>query len=309
MSFLSPKVVRSGPTAADREKQSTAFHGHVAGAYENEDGHIVVDLTVADGNVFFWWPPDDGGATDPSKNVRQKLIADTYRYVLDPRAKSHTRVKPTRLFGTNGEFSRIDDRFVTKRYAHFWQLQIDPSRPYDFAKCGPPAGGLFNVIGHYNWDTGARDEWFAGPTCTFQEPVFVPRAGSDVEGDGYLMALLNRLDVLRNDILIFDALHLSKGPIAAVHLPVHLRMGLHGNFVEQREVDEWNRRRGEGGDLGPLQPATEPLPWQSKLASAASAAAAAAAAPAPAATNGANGSTGSSGANGANGISGTPHGD
>jgi len=223
-----------------------------------------MDITVADGNVFFWWPPDDN-STDPSKNVRQQLVSDTFRWVFDPKAESHTRVKPARLYGTNGEFSRIDDRFVTKKYAHFWQLQIDPSRPYDFAKCGPPAGGLFNVIGHYNWDTGDKDEWFAGPTCTFQEPVFVPKAGSEVEGEGYLMALLNHLDVLRNDIVIFDALHLAKGPISAVHLPVHLRMGLHGNFVEQREVDEWNKRRGVGGDLGPVVPADKPLPWQQKL--------------------------------------------
>ena len=263
----------------------------------------MVDLTVADGNVFFWWPPDDGGKTDASKNVRQQLMSDTFRWVLDPKQPSNTRVKPARLYGTNGEFSRIDDRFVTKRYSHFWQLQIDPSRPYDFAKCGPPAGGLFNVIGHYNWDTGTRDEYFAGPTCTFQEPVFVPRAGSDAEGDGYLMALLNHLDVLRNDIVIFDALDLAKGPIAAVHLPVHLRMGLHGNFVEQREVDEWNRRRGEGGDLGPVQAATEPLPWQVKLMGGGGGGAGGADG-----EGGGGGGGGSSGTNGTNGANGATNG-
>ncbi len=79
------------------------------------------------------------------------------------------------------------------------------------------------------------------------------------------MGLLNHLDVLRNDILIFDALDLARGPIAAVHLPIHLRLGLHGNFVEQRDIDEWEKRRGEAGDLGPAQAAKEPLPWQVRL--------------------------------------------
>ena len=87
-----------------------------------------------------------------------------------------------------------------------------------------------------------------------------------MEGEGYLIALLNHLDVLRNDILIFDALNLAQGPLAAVHLPVKLRLGLHGNFVEQRELDEWRERRGEGGDVGPAKAAQDDLPWQKKMA-------------------------------------------
>lgn len=246
-------------------RSTNGFHGHVAGAYENEDGHIVCDLTVADGNVFFWWPSDQ---SDAKGVVRPQLLSDTFRWVFDPRLPTRSFVQPARKYGLNGEFSRIDDRFVTKRYSHFWQLQIDPKRPYDFARCGPPAGGLFNVLGHYNWDTGERDEFFAGPTCTFQEPVFVPRAGSTAEADGYLMLLLNRLDVLRNDILIFDAQHIAQGPLAAVHLPVQLRLGLHGNFVEQQEIDAWSKRRAVDGDVGPANPAAGPLPWQIALAGA-----------------------------------------
>jgi hypothetical protein len=79
------------------------------------------------------------------------------------------------------------------------------------------------------------------------------------------MALLNHLDVLRNDILIFDAQNLAQGPLAAIHLPVKLRLGLHGNFVEQKDVDDWAEKRKEGGSLGPARPATEPLPWQKKM--------------------------------------------
>jgi carotenoid cleavage dioxygenase-like enzyme len=66
---------------------------------------------------------------------------------------------------------------------------MDGTRPYDFPKCGPPAGGLFNVLGHYDWETGTKDEFWAGPTSTFQEPVFIPKAPDDGrvagEGEGY----------------------------------------------------------------------------------------------------------------------------
>lgn len=241
------------------------FHGHVAGSYEDATGKIVVDLSIASDNVFFFFPPETPTPTPTTLLQRNKLVSDTYRWVFDPKAPANTRVQPAKVFGINGEFSRIDDRVLTKPYTHFWQCNIDPTRPYDFAKCGPPAGGLFNVIGHFEWETGRKDQWWAGPTMTFQEPVFIPRAGSDVEGDGYLLALLNHLDVLRNDILIFDAQNLAQGPVAAIHLPVKLRLGLHGNFVEQREIEEWEVRRGEGGDVGPAVAATEPLPWQKKM--------------------------------------------
>ena len=100
---------------------------------------------------------------------------------------------------------------------------------------------------------------------TFQEPVFIPKVGSKKEGEGYLMALLNHLDVLRNDIVIFDAQNLAQGPIAAIHLPVKLRLGLHGNFVDQKELDDWKERRKVVGSVGPVQPAKEQLPWQKRI--------------------------------------------
>jgi carotenoid cleavage dioxygenase len=247
-------------TFCPRPLTRVAFHGHIAGCYENEDGHVVFDLTVADGNVFFFFPPvneREGGL-----GKRNPLKSPTCRWIFDPKAKSGTRVTPAESWLTNGEFSRIDDRYVTKEYNHFWQAKVDPSRPYDFAKCGPPAGGLFNCLGHYRWDDRTKEDvFFAGPTTTFQEPTFIPKQDGG-EGEGYLIALLNHLDVLRNDIVILDALDLNKGPLAVIHLPFKLKLGLHGNFVDRRDIVEWQQRRSESGDLGPAQPAKEPLPWQ-----------------------------------------------
>lgn len=124
-------------------------------------------------------------------------------------------------------------------------------------------------MAHYTWDTsdpdktGTEDVWFAGPTATFQEPVFIPKDGG-AEGEGYLAALKNNLDELRNDVVIWDALNLAKGPLATLHLPLRLRLGFHGNFVDERDIEAWRERRA--GDLGPVQPAKEPLPWQKTFA-------------------------------------------
>lgn len=218
------------------------------------------DLTVADGNVFFFFPPVDEKEAPLAK--RNQLKSPTCRWIFDPKAQTGTRVTPAETWMTNGEFSRIDDRYVTKKYNHFWQAKVDPARPYDFARCGPPAGGLFNCVGHYSWDDRTKEDvFFAGPTATFQEPSFIPKDGG-AEGEGYIIALVNHLDVLRNDIVILDALDVARGPVAAIHLPFKLKLGLHGNFVDQRDIDAWKGRRSESGDVGPAHPAREPLPWQ-----------------------------------------------
>jgi carotenoid cleavage dioxygenase len=265
---------------------------------------VVFDLTVADGNVFFFFPPDENVTPPDGVAKRNRLSSPTVRWVFDPKAKKSAirtaeagdadvwvadeRVKPSLTWLTNGEFSRIDDRYTTKPYRHFWQAVVDPTKPYDFAKCGPPAGGLFNCLGHYTWSEenyhtsdsaqngtngkseekgkfGLEDVYFPGPTMTFQEPTFIPREGG-AEGEGYLIALLNHLDELRNDVVIFDAQNLGKGPLTVIHLPLKLKLGLHGNWVDHRDIEAWQARRAESGDVGPVQVATEPLPWQKALA-------------------------------------------
>lgn len=89
--------------------------------------------------------------------------------------------------------------------------------------------------------------------------MFIPKDGG-AEGEGYLAALQNNLDELRNDVVIWDAQKLAAGPLATLHLPLKLRLGFHGNFVNQKDIDEWQRLRA--GELGPVKVADEPLPWQ-----------------------------------------------
>ena len=231
----------------------------MAGCYENQDGKIVFDLTIANGNVFFFFPPDSQASGSVAK--RNQLRSPTNRWLFDPKSPSGTRVQPSIVWDTSGEFSRIDDRYITKKYNHFWQARIDPEREYDAAKCGSPAGGLFNCLGHYTWDERIEDIYWAGPRATFQEPTFIPKEDG-AEGEGWLIALVNNLDVLRNDIVILDSLHLARGPIATIHLPLKLRLGLHGNFVDHRDVEAWQARRAPDGDLGPVRAAEKPLRWQ-----------------------------------------------
>lgn len=68
--------------------------------------------------------------------------------------------------------------------------------------------------------------------------------------------------MLRNDVVILDAQNLAKGPVCTIHLPLKLKLGLHGNWVDWRDIEDWTKRRQEDGEVGPVQVATEMLPWQ-----------------------------------------------
>jgi len=65
-----------------------------------------------------------------------------------------------------------------------------------------------------------------------QEPVFIPRHGSTEEGDGYLLVLVNNYAAaMSSELHLVDTKDFSK-PKAVVLLPVRLRHGLHGNWVD-----------------------------------------------------------------------------
>src|SRR3954451_10113406 len=65
----------------------TGFHGHVAGCYELPTGEVVFDLTVADGNVFFFFPPDTNITPSDGVAKRNQLSSPTMRWIFDPKAK------------------------------------------------------------------------------------------------------------------------------------------------------------------------------------------------------------------------------
>jgi carotenoid cleavage dioxygenase len=228
---------------------ANGFQGHIINAHETNDGKIMLDINVADGNTFYFFRISflyELTIAAPGEEPQPKRLRSAYtRWIFDPCDPTETVYKPFEEHPIIGEFSRVDDRFVGKPYNHFFACVIDPTKPFDAEKAGPLSGGisdaLFNCYGHFNWRTNSREIWWAGPTSTVQEPVFIPRTGDAAEGDGFLMGLVNRLDEMRNDLVILDtALGLS--PVAIIRLPMKLRVGLHGNFVPADEIEEWKKR-------------------------------------------------------------------
>ncbi|KAK1993947.1 carotenoid oxygenase [Colletotrichum falcatum] len=210
-----------------------AFPGHTANAHETPDGRIVFDLPLTDKNVFFWWPDAEGNAPAP-----HDIHARYVRFDFDPRAASLELPPPATILHRDVEFPRVDDRVLGRPNRHSFFLFMDPSLGTDMAAVLSAAGGgapMYNALGHLNHVDGAFESYFPGPTHMVQEPVFVPRSADAPEGDGFLVALVNNYATMSSELHVVDTKNFAV-PVAVVKVPMRLRAGLHGNWVDGKEL-------------------------------------------------------------------------
>ncbi|TVY50639.1 Lignostilbene-alpha,beta-dioxygenase isozyme I [Lachnellula cervina] len=207
-----------------------SFPGHGANAYENEKGEVVFDLAISNKNVFFWWPDKDGNAPNP-----QEIVNKLTRFTFDPKADKLDLPTPEVLLEDDMEFSKIDDRFLMRKHDHIF-FDVMRHQYTDFPAVGPKMGGgapIYNSLGHLTVSTGSYEIYNPGSTHLVQEPIFIPRSAE--EGDGWLMALVNNLEVGYSELHLVDTKNFSKAQ-AIIKLPVRLRPGLHGNWVGSDEL-------------------------------------------------------------------------
>jgi carotenoid cleavage dioxygenase len=130
-------------------------------------------------------------------------------------------IKETPLDESPAEFPRLDERFAGLAYRY----------GYTGGRVGMAAdAGLFNAIFLYDHQTGQRRAHEFGSTSFTSEPVFVPRSPQSPEGEGFLLAVVYRLEENRSDLVIFDAENVEGKPLATVKLPHRVPYGFHGNW-------------------------------------------------------------------------------
>ncbi|MEV5958845.1 carotenoid oxygenase family protein [Streptomyces sp. NPDC051987] len=208
-----------------------AFVGHTLNAFEDR-GKIYYDVPLTNDNVFGFFPDAKGRSPLPSE-----LKSSVMRVEIDPR-RADLRAQGEVLVDAPAEFPAVDDRYLATAYRHVFlmgfggamDLASVPAQPYNM---------MFNAFLHVDAHNGAvRTTWAPGAAATVQEPVFVPRGPGAPEGDGYLLALVNRLDEVRSDLVILDAEHIDAGPIATARLPFRMKNALHGSWAA---AEEFNR--------------------------------------------------------------------
>lgn len=207
----------------------TVFASHVMNAW-NEGTKIHFDVPQAVGNMFPFFP-DTAGAPFVPEEAAGRMT----RWTVDMAADSD-EIATAPLAELVGEFPRIDDRWTGRRYRHGWQLVQDMTKPVDLPGGRSAAGLMMNTLGHVDLETGAAETWWVVSTSSLQEPAFIPRPGSTGEGDGYMVAVENRLAEMGSRLLLFDARRIAAGPVATVAVPFRLRPGLHGNWAEAHAI-------------------------------------------------------------------------
>ena len=113
------------------------FAGHVANAYEDENGHIELQMAYSTGNVFFWWPDKDGKGPKPGE-VECALV----RWKIDYHSNELDLGKPNIMVAEDMEFPRIDDRLATLRHSKVLFNVMDKAAGTDMRSIGPVLGGM-----------------------------------------------------------------------------------------------------------------------------------------------------------------------
>ncbi|KAG5720131.1 hypothetical protein E4T56_gene4697 [Termitomyces sp. T112] len=247
--YLAVMPRKAGTTAQDIRwfKGGNCFTAHVMNAYQ--DGtKLHLDLPVAANNMMPFFPDINDAPFDPAAGA-------TYltRWTVDL-AQNEEDYRPPRLSDLIGEFPRIDDRFTGQKNRYGWMVVIDPSQPVE-AKGGSAGGWVMNTLGFVDLESGTEQKWWCGPVSSIQEPCFVPRPGSDREGDGWIVMVCNRLEDRSSDLLIFEATNIAAGPVPTIAIP-------------KRELWERARawlslfclRRAKGPDPLPAGGPFKPLP-------------------------------------------------
>lgn len=100
-----------------------------------------------------------------------KLKVHYVRWRFDPNAKD-SAVEPTELVNINGEFPKVDDRVLGKKYNIVFLAITHVERDASASMVGPS----FNSIAMCDVSQGTYRIWYAGHDTSVGEAVFVPRS-------------------------------------------------------------------------------------------------------------------------------------
>nr|USU31332.1 carotenoid oxygenase family protein [Methylobacterium sp. OTU13CASTA1] len=185
---------------------SPCFVFHVANAYDDDDGRVVLDVVAYD-RVF---DSAGGGLDAPGRLERWTADPATGRVdrrVIDPAAQ---------------EFPRIDERRFGRAHRYVYTGSV-------------PADGNTQLVGAtqiYKHDlaTGERRVHEFGADRVPGEFVFVPARPEAGEDEGWLVGLV--IDTARDttDFTVLDARAFEAPPVATVHLGHRIPPGFHGNW-------------------------------------------------------------------------------
>ena len=131
------------------------------------------------------------------------------------------------MFNKSMEFPQVSRKYWTKPYRYGYSVVVDEANTTP-EKVNDAGGGIYK----YDLQTGELDTWSSDYEIP-GEPFFVPAHNcGGGEDEGYLLSFSYNKKTDISEFCIFDATHLSVGPVAKVKLPVRVPVGFHGVWVD-----------------------------------------------------------------------------
>ncbi|MFI1577239.1 carotenoid oxygenase family protein [Embleya sp. NPDC020630] len=205
---------RTGPAVPTWFEVSPGMVLHVANAYEDARGRIVLEAPRFDRAAWEtswrWWVGAPGYPESPV------VGATSHRWILDPASGVAGEQELDSLVV---EFPKIDARAV--------------GRPHRFGYVSAFPGAGLREYAIVKYDRVSGERWIAGQGRDRMpgEAVFVPAEGGTAEDDGYLLTVVGDLARNASELLVLDARRITAPPIAVVELPRRVPAGIHGSWI------------------------------------------------------------------------------
>jgi len=174
---------------------------HPLNAYE-EGNNIIIDVCRM---AHVMVPGDDA----PAYLYRWTINQDT------------GRVTETQLDDRAVEFPRINDSVVGRKHRYGYMAGLSTVVP------------VGERVIKFDLERDSSQVYELGDGLECSEPVFVANPDDTAEDAGWLLSYVYDKASDKSALMILDATAIELGPVAQIHLPVRVPMGLHGSWVPQ----------------------------------------------------------------------------
>jgi carotenoid cleavage dioxygenase-like enzyme len=187
--------------------------GHTLNAYQDHD-KVVVDVVVHPAPVDF-------GDIGNSKPVLERWTVDL----------ALSQITQTLLHDRPQDFPRHNGRYSGKPYRYGYSAAAELYAAPATAELDRPDEGFSSAVLKHDLINGTTEAHEFGRDAGAGETVFVPAAGAKAEDDGYNLVFVHNPERGAADLVILAAQDFTGDPVATVHLPRRVPLGLHGNWI------------------------------------------------------------------------------
>lgn len=204
---------------------------HVFNAFQ-EGGRVFLDAPFYNGNPFPFLPSHDGSPWQADFGT-----AFVRRITIDP-ANPDSEWSEDILFDTViGDLGDIDPRVAGYKHRFcFAGHEAGPDVEEGLKQFVRPPWPIANSYIRFDVQERTQQMLRLPAHMMLSEATFVPRSDDAAEGAGYLLGVADDLVSGASSLIVADAEHLERGPLAQAHLPIGAGPQVHGCWVSEGDL-------------------------------------------------------------------------